>query len=129
MVDFGWEYPPGVSSLPGDFDKYISYEISFVYEGEIVDDVIDKSSVIDHVNFWTDKKFKILEDTIEINYEKKTYNVILEYEGDTCFDVRCMDDSEIIDEIIEEFNDEFCGDGIKLSSKDPSVEVDFKIRM
>lgn len=124
MVNFGWDYPPGVSSIPGDFDVVISFTVSFLYESEL--DIDEKVEVIPC----------IIRDTLGINDlefddttfkidESNKFSIVVSYSDDIDCDGKYLDYEDVDEIIIDHMNK--LSPSIELDYQDPSIEIDYRV--
>ncbi len=126
MTSFGWDYPPGVSSIPGDFDVTISFTVSFLYESELdVDEVIEDipQLIKDHLLI-DDLEFD--QSSFKID-ESGKFSIVVSYSDDMCYDGRDIDYDDIDEIIINYINEEIMPYHAKLDYCDPSIEIDYKV--
>ncbi len=101
MTNFGWDLPPGVSSIPGDYDMTASYEITFPFT-YFNDDNEDHMQVIAECIELTDYHV----DSITSNPDG-SFTAIITYADDLDVDPRGMDESDIECIIIEHLNNTY----------------------
>ena len=116
MTNFGWSYPPGVSSIPGDHDIDISFTVSFPYTFEKFEDEQPIETMKFNLNI---KDYTI--DLIEKNPDE-TYTAWITYEDNLCID-RCMDEDEIENAIRHYMWDDYA---IELNKRNPNIEISWK---
>ena len=116
-------YPPGVSSIPGDHDHTLSFTLSFSYdseldEGEEIEDIPNIIKTFIGVNY-----LGIDMSTLQID---KNYRYVVEvsYSDDIDIDPRYMDEDDVYKVILNHVNHLFLSCGIKLDIEDVSVEYE-----
>lgn len=116
-------YPPGVSSIPGDYDYTISFTITFEYDAELIDDeTVDDIEEI--VKDFLDVPVDVDMSTLVLN-DNGQFTVDVSYSDDICADVRHMGTYDIDALILEYVNDEvFKRCGVILDHHDSSIEYD-----
>jgi hypothetical protein len=101
MTNFGWSYPPGVSSIPGDYDMTASYEITFPFT---------------YFNDDNEDHMQVIAECIElIDYQVNSitsnpdgsFTAIITYADDLDIDPHGMDESDIECIIIEHLNNTY----------------------
>ena len=117
MTNFGWDYPPGVSSIPGDFDVTISFTVSFPYTFEKFEDEQPIETMKFNLNI---KDYTIV---IEKNPDE-TYTAWITYEDDLDIDPRDMDMLEIEETIIRYLNETYY---LNIDPRDDTIEFDIDI--
>ncbi|MFA5760518.1 MAG: hypothetical protein WC877_01995 [Dehalococcoidales bacterium] len=122
MTDFGWGYPPGVTSVPGDFDKDASYNayITLTYTHyfdknldlnckELVDIAIKQVNQ-NHIGIIPNyNTVKIIDFSV---HEYITFSFEADIEGDTTIDCQYFDyedDTELINDIVDDINEKLDG--------------------
>lgn len=115
--------PPGVSSIPGDYDHTLSFTLSFSYdseldEGEEIEDIPNIIKTFIGVND-LDVDMSTLQ--IDKNYR---YVVEVSYSDDIDIDPRSMDEDDVYKVILKHVNNLFLSCGIKLDIEDVSIEYE-----
>ena len=137
--NFGWDYPPGVTSVPGDFDEDASYTayITLTYTHyfdknldlnckELVDIAIKQINqnyigVVPNYN-----TVRIIDFSV---HEYITFSFEADIEGDTTIDCQYIDyedDTELINYIVDDINeklDDYDFDIIEVHKNEITYEI------
>jgi len=118
MTNFGWDLPPGVSSLPGDHDRTASYSITFPYT---------------FYNDDGDDHIQVIADCIEItDYTVNSitpnpdgsFTAMITYEDDLDIDPRGMDMGDVEETIIEHLNTTY---HLNIDPRDDAIMIDVDV--
>lgn len=123
MTNFGWDLPPGVSSLPGDFDQTVSYTATWLYtdsleDGDLPDDIPKIIKSVWHHDVIADMT------TFRLNTDD-TFNVDVSYSDDIEMDIKHLDYSDIEDAIIEHLNEVI--NERHFTRKDNDLDITFEV--
>lgn len=118
MTNFGWDLPPGVSSIPGDHDRTVSYEITFPFT-YFNDDNEDHMQVIAECIELTDYQVN----SITSNPDG-SFTAIITYADDLDIDPRDMDMLDIEETIIRYLNKTY---HLNIDPRDDTIEFDIDI--
>jgi len=118
-------YPSGVSFIPGDFDKTVSFTATWLYE-DYFDDYDHTIESIERIAKDTlHPSVTIDPSTVKFNQDNETFSVDVTFEDDIDLDVHYMDYDEIEDAIINYLNHII--DEQRFLRNDKDLDISFEV--